>query len=328
MDQISITTLLKPLSVLLEPQKRLFWGNLLGSFFLIVLLSGSQWKAHIKTFLSPRIWWHPSSRADMKIVAINAFVRTLFLSGSLAGSTALAALLSLALTKIVGAKPDLSLATGKVMFFYALVIFLADDYARYYLHRLQHSCSWLWVFHETHHSALVLTPLTLMRTHPIEIICSQIRDVITYGSVGGLFFYLFGPSLDYGDLLGMQIFGLLFNFLGANLRHSHVFLHFGPLEGIVISPAAHQIHHSQDPAHYDKNFGVCLALWDRLGGSFFDPRQVQKPLVFGLDQSPLSRPEQPLLPLYTHAFRQLFSRFRNAIPQGHLATLDTKEHGK
>ena len=40
------------------------------------------------------------------------------------------------------------------------------------------------------------------------------------------------------------MFGVLFNFAAANLRHSHIWISFGRFEKIFISPAQHQIHHS------------------------------------------------------------------------------------
>ena len=49
----------------------------------------------------------------------------------------------------------------------------------------------------------------------------------------------------------------------ANLRHSHVYIGFGYLEHIFISPAQHQIHHSRNKIHFDQNFGSCLSIWDK-----------------------------------------------------------------
>ena len=34
----------------------------------------------------------------------------------------------------------------------------------------------------------------------------------------------------------------------------------------------HQIHHSDDPRHFDKNFGGSLAIWDRLAGTLYIPK--------------------------------------------------------
>lgn len=309
-----IELITQPFLAFFEPQKRLFWGNILGSLFLILLISGSQRWHHLKILFSPKIWWHASSRADMKIIAANSLLRSFVLSGTLLSSAAMAALVSLVLTRLYGDKLGWSWSPTAVIALYAVCVFVADDFARFYLHYLQHRWRWLWVFHQTHHSALVLTPLTLMRTHPVEILSAQMRDALVYGTIGGVFFFAFGQTLGYGELVGMQLLGLMFNFLGANLRHSQVWLHFGPLEGILISPAAHQVHHSADPAHYDRNFGVCLAVWDRLWGSFFDPRQCKVPLAFGLRDSILSSPQQSLWNLYVQPFKDLLAPWKRSTP--------------
>ena len=56
--------------------------------------------------------------------------------------------------------------------------------------------------------------------------------------------------------------------LWANLRHSHVWITYGRImERLLISPAQHQIHHSKNKVHFDRNFGVVLAIWDGMFGT-------------------------------------------------------------
>jgi len=69
-------------------------------------------------------------------------------------------------------------------------------------------------------------------------------------------------------VLGVDVVGFALAALGGNLRHSHVWLSYGPwLERWFISPAQHQIHHSRDPRDHDRNFGAGLAVWDWVFGS-------------------------------------------------------------
>jgi hypothetical protein len=49
----------------------------------------------------------------------------------------------------------------------------------------------------------------------------------------------------------------------------------------VCSPAQHQIHHSTDPRHHDRNFGGLLSLWDWLFGTLVTARTRQS-ITFGL----------------------------------------------
>jgi sterol desaturase/sphingolipid hydroxylase (fatty acid hydroxylase superfamily) len=51
---------------------------------------------------------------------------------------------------------------------------------------------------------------------------------------------------------------------------------------ILQSPAHHQLHHSGDPRHYDKNLGYALALWDWAFGTLAIPGKMREPIVFGL----------------------------------------------
>jgi sterol desaturase/sphingolipid hydroxylase (fatty acid hydroxylase superfamily) len=41
-------------------------------------------------------------------------------------------------------------------------------------------------------------------------------------------------------------------------------------EWVLISPAAHRIHHSDNPGHYNKNLSV-LVIWDKMFGTWVKP---------------------------------------------------------
>ena len=55
----------------------------------------------------------------------------------------------------------------------------------------------------------------------------------------------------------------------------------GVLAYILQSPAHHQIHHSTDPRHFDKNLGYCLSVWDYVFGTLYIPQKNEK-VTFGL----------------------------------------------
>lgn len=297
--------LLEPGLMFFDPSKRFFWGSLLASLLLIVILSGARRKSNLKILFSPKIWFHRSSLADMKMILINNLFRILVFPTSFVTTVGIAAVVSLLLTKVAGGKPDSAWSPFWVTALYSVAIFLADDFARFYFHYLQHRWRWLWCFHQVHHSALVMTPLTLMRTHPVDILWARIRNAITYGVVTGIFYFLFSSAVSGWDIIGAEALGFLFNLAGSNLRHSQIWIHFGPLEKIFISPAAHQIHHSRAVEHYDKNFGVCLAVWDHLWKTHVHPKSVKEPISFGLEGSPLSDERQSIVTLYVQPFRDL-----------------------
>jgi sterol desaturase/sphingolipid hydroxylase (fatty acid hydroxylase superfamily) len=126
----------------------------------------------------------------------------------------------------------------------------------------------LWRFHAIHHSAEVLTPLTLYRVHFIELFINSCRSLLVIGGVSSAFIYVFDDSISLLQVMGVSVFTMLFNLAGANLRHSHVWVGFGIAEHWFISPAQHQIHHSTKPVHRNCNFGAILAIWDRWLGTW------------------------------------------------------------
>lgn len=246
---------------------------------------------------SPRIWWHPSARMDYKILLLNP----IFGAG-------LASFLGLSLVPIAlwvsdglgahlgAARPGFSPLTVTALF--TLALFLADDFTRFLLHWLMHKLPALWEIHRLHHSAEVLTPATIYRIHPLESFLYSMRLVLTQGVVLGIFFYGFGMRLSAWEVAGANAFTWFFNFAGANLRHSHVWLSFGPwLEYLFISPAQHQIHHSAEPRHFDRNFGAFLAIWDTLFGSLHRAAGDRRPRAFGLGRGQ-GNPHRRLLAAY------------------------------
>ena len=147
-----------------------------------------------------------------------------------------------------------------------------------------HKVPFLWEFHKIHHSATSLNPLTQYRIHPFELIINNIRSILIFGLVTGLFDYLSAHQIDKLVFLGVNIFHFIFLLLGANLRHSHVKLRYPKfLEYILISPFQHQIHHSNNPKHFSKNMGSKLALWDWMLGTLVLSKSVGK-ISFGVDK--------------------------------------------
>ena len=66
---------------------------------------------------------------------------------------------------------------------YTLVLFVAWDLSRFALHWALHRFETLWQFHQVHHSAEVLTPFTLYRSHPVESLLYGLRGVVVTGVV-------------------------------------------------------------------------------------------------------------------------------------------------
>ena len=149
-----------------------------------------------------------------------------------------------------------------------LTLFVVDDAMKFLAHYTFHAVPELWEFHKVHHSAEHLNFITADRHHPVEIIATATLTTIAYGLVNGVFIGLFGDKLTVTTLMGANVFLVVFNICGGVLRHSPFWISFGPrVEKWVISPAMHQIHHSDKVEHFDRNFGGTLSVWDRIAGS-------------------------------------------------------------
>jgi len=174
-----------------------------------------------------------------------------------------------------------------------LILFATSDFAGYWVHRLFHERPRLWPFHAVHHSAEQLNPVTFARQHPVNEIVAAIARALLTGLVQGMLLGLVVGTVDVMTIMGLNLFYYAFNLAGANLRHTHIWLSWGPLvEHVLISPAQHQIHHSIDPRHFDKNYGEVLAIWDWMFGTLYVP-EGQEDLEFGLGDRKGRRIAQP-----------------------------------
>ena len=278
-----VTSLLEPLAWLAQPSKRIYWLGLLISALLVYWFYRRENKT-LSTLWSSKYWKHPSALLDYKLIFINHWL-DIFLIGP--------ALITMG-TVSIGIATVLQLCfpispviwpTTLIMIVFTITAFLCEDLSRWWLHRKLHTWPLLWRFHQVHHSAEVLTPLTLYRMHPVEKLLFALRHSLSLGIVTGVFFWLFRSQLSGWQILGVDGIGFLLNLAGANLRHSHIPISWGKWERWIISPSQHQIHHSALPEHYDKNFGSFLSIWDRYSGSWYQGSAKIK-LSYGLKEKP------------------------------------------
>ena len=259
-------------SALLDPSRRVYLPFLASSALLALMTlaaRGLGLRRALRATLSPRVWLHPSARADYRLLAARALLRVATVGLRGLSTLAVAAFVASHLRRDLGVSP-VAAPAWLVGALFTVTAFVAEDAARFALHRVMHRAPWLWEFHKVHHAAEVLTPLTLYRTHPAEAALHQSALALTVGAVTGAFAAAFGPELHAWHLLGVDALGALWTLAGANLRHSHVWLSYGPrVERLFLSPAQHQVHHSVDPRHVDRNFGTALALWDAWCGSLY-----------------------------------------------------------
>ncbi len=282
----SISALLDPIFYPLDPAKRIFWLScitslLLASMAVTIRNKKFDLKYQLASIFDAGYWFNSSSLTDLKWLFINNSIRVLVLVPLIGSHLWLTMKVGHMLNDYVGEAPQFAIPSFCSAGIYALVFFLAEDVSRFSLHCCMHRFTFLWRFHRVHHDATVLTPLTVFRVHPVEGVLYFFRGFLVFGIVSGFFVWLFGPNLSTWDILGVDLLGFIFNAVGANLRHTHVWLTFGVMEKWFISPVQHQLHHSIEHSH--PNFGVCLAIWDRLFGTY-QPSGPYRNLTFGLNE--------------------------------------------
>ena len=257
----------------IDPKKRVFLF-----YILISILIATAWfminkklslkKTLIKIF-DKKIFFSKSAKSDYKIFLINQLIM-MIVSPFLITQLTIATALYFYFHTIDWLSAGMFVGIAKIYIILSFTIFqfTIDDFSKYIVHRFMHKWPVLWALHKVHHSATVLTPMTVFRTHPLEGIIFSLRSAITQAIGISIFFYLFGNLVSLYTIVGVNIFVFVFNILGSNLRHSHIGIRYWKwLEYIFISPAQHQLHHSIAFEHHDKNFGAALAIWDWLFGS-------------------------------------------------------------
>jgi len=304
-----------------NPQKRIFWGYLLSSLVIALLwmrlVKKISLRSSVKQIFDRQVWVSRSALADFKVMLINTILM-LLVSPRLLAKATVAYLVFDNMHLLFDGRPYLEtvLPQWTIAFSFTLFLFLLDDFARYWLHRWLHKVPILWSFHKVHHTATVLNPFTVFRTHPIEAVLFSIRSALVQGLATALFFFFFGNQVTLMMVLGASIFTFTFNLLGSNLRHSPVSIRYWkPLECILMSPAQHHIHHSTAKEHIDKNFGVALSVWDWIFGSL-SLSKAEEHLSFGLNGEQ-SRDQHSLKGLYLAPFHQawgVFLRFFSRLP--------------
>jgi len=273
----------------LAPQSHIYWLYLLSTASIALVLyclrdrvAGCVSIRKFFAYLFPtRVYLHRSTLNDLLLVFANTLLYTLFLVPLVMSTAHVSQWVWLQLHQTFGPVQQ-PLQGSWATFSMTVAILLAADLAFYCSHWLAHKVPLLWEFHKVHHSAEVLTPLTVFRRHPVEMIVDGSVSGIMVGVTYGVFDYLSGGTLDTCNLLGVNAGVFVFLLVGFNLQHSHIWFSYGrKLNHVFISPALHQIHHSKDPRHFDRNMGNVFAIWDWLFGTLYVPAQREH-LAFGL----------------------------------------------
>jgi sterol desaturase/sphingolipid hydroxylase (fatty acid hydroxylase superfamily) len=128
-------------------------------------------------------------------------------------------------------------------------------------HLVRHKMPTLWLFHAVHHSQKELNIFTDDRVHFVDLLAASLLMFVP--------FYIF----QVPNLYAIAVIGLYRSIHGRFL-HANVRINLGWLGLLVVSPQFHRVHHSADPDHVDKNFGVVLSVFDHLFGTAHPSRDI------------------------------------------------------
>lgn len=274
------------LSWLNDPQQPAYWGYLLATLLIAMSVyffrdrKPTQSVRHVFAYCFPKnIYFNRSFVHDILFLVINIVIISY---------------ISIAATKIgefvyhgldsrygVVINPLNGVAASII---YTAAVMLIMDLGFFISHYLHHKVPLLWEFHKVHHTAPVLNPLTAFRRHPIDYLIESNIIAVLLGLVIGLFGYWSNDQLTMLNVLGVNAGIFLFFMVGSHLQHSHIWLSYGPLNKIFVSPAMHHIHHSSAPEHLDKNMGSMFSIWDWIMRTRYIPLHRES-LTLGLAEN-------------------------------------------
>lgn len=286
-----ITALTAPATSLFSLGEQFNIYTLLGAgvtaFLWYVLRRRGSARRRVRAFFHPalwrRVWGHRSSVLDLKLFFASTCLNATSISGGFAISYASSAATVWLLGHVMAPAPLAAQAGPATAVTLAILYWIVFDLGYWFAHWLMHRIPVLWEFHKVHHSAEVLTPLTEFRQHPVELFLFPLCTGTVIGILYGAAEHVIGVDRQL-SLFWINVLLLGYSMTLLHLRHSQVWMPVTGFLGYVIqSPAHHQIHHSTDPKHFNKNLGFGLSIWDAAFRTLYIPAR-REALEFGLGE--------------------------------------------
>jgi sterol desaturase/sphingolipid hydroxylase (fatty acid hydroxylase superfamily) len=143
--------------------------------------------------------------------------------------------------------------------------FLLYTFLQFFTHYLYHKVRLFWCLHEVHHSATEMNTTTGLRTSVFDVVSLDLL-------------YLLIPLTGVHPLVYFILYTVN-KFWGAWIHvHAHIAKKVPLPSFLVVTPAAHHIHHARNIPYLDKNYGELVPWFDMLFGTY--AKETEKP-VFG-----------------------------------------------
>ena len=141
-----------------------------------------------------------------------------------------------------------------------LLSLAAADFCLYWVHRGMHRNRLLWLTHIFHHSIDQLWWLSGSRTSLTHLLLFAVPQVLIGHYIFGFSPAEAGVAYSAGVVVNVWI-------------HTNISVNLGPLEWLLITPNYHRVHHGTGGL-IQKNLGFILTIWDRLFGTYVNPREA------------------------------------------------------
>lgn len=141
------------------------------------------------------------------------------------------------------------------LWWFWVLLFLADDFSYYWFHRIAHSINWFWASHVVHHSSERYN------------LAAALRQTWTGNATGSFLFWAWMPLMGFHPIwvLFMQQLSLIYQFW---IHTETIDKLPKPIEFLFNTPSHHRVHHGSDLKYLDRNHAGILIIWDRLFGTF------------------------------------------------------------
>lgn len=182
-------------------------------------------------------------------------------------------------------------------FLYWFALFILEDLAFYFEHRVDHYCRVFWAVHVTHHSSeefnlttgfrssvlqpvyrfIYFIPIVLLGFHPLDVV------------------FMYSITQTYGIIVHTR-------FVKKMPRW---------FEAFFVTPSHHRVHHASNIIYLDKNMGMCLIIWDKIFGTFQEELE-NEPVRYGLTK-PVEKIDNPWKVL-VHEWQSIGLDFKKKVP--------------
>jgi len=135
-----------------------------------------------------------------------------------------------------------------------LLAFIVEDFAGYWMHRLNHRVNIFWNRHVIHHSS-----------EEFNLSCALRQSISTTFRFSAI---LMIPAALLG--IPASIFAVLgpIHLFMQFWYHTRLINRLGLLEYILVTPSHHRVHHAINKEYLDKNYSQIFIIWDKLFNTF------------------------------------------------------------